>query len=182
MAMSLKVHRPLRAFAMILATTVAALGLIACEAKRCSGAPEPGEADKTIGTPHIAATALDMSAGARPKPPPGKPCPPKKGAGEQDTMRGAKGTKVISQTLYNGSVGSYKYRIDVENPAPGKRPGSLHVQLGGRGSTHYEYDARSKTFKTRSGAPLPRKVRDDIDNDPKARQMIKRGLRILGEG
>lgn len=47
----------------------------------------------------------------------------------------------------------HKYRIDVENPAPGKRPGSLDVQLGGKGSKHYEY-SRGK-FVARDGTRLP---------------------------
>lgn len=183
MAKSLRAQRLLRALAMTIATAVTAVGLIACEAKRCAGALTPSETATTVSTSRLAAASLGTSPGAKPKPPPRKPCPPgKKGADKQDAMRGAKGTKVISQTLYNGSVGSYKYRIDVENPAPGKRPGSLHVQLGGRGSTHYEYDTRSKIFRTSGGTRLPRKVQDDIDNDLKARQMIRRGLKILGEG
>lgn len=43
--------------------------------------------------------------------------------GRNKKLFGANGTKVTSKTLANGVVGKYKYRIDVENPAPGKRAG-----------------------------------------------------------
>ena len=39
-------------------------------------------------------------------------------------MLGARGTQVTSKTLANRPG----YRIDVENPAPGVRPGQLHLQ------------------------------------------------------
>lgn len=96
------------------------------------------------------------------------------------TMRGANGTKIQSQTLANGEVRTHKWRIDVENPAPGKRPGSLHVQLGGKGSKHYEYD--NGKFVAKDGAKLPNKVQKNIDNSPEAQNAIRKGLRFLGEG
>jgi hypothetical protein len=134
----------------------------------------------------------------RPKPKPDKqkskkPCPPKEtsknskdakgGRHDKDKkMFGANGAQINSITLHDATVGRYHYRIDVENPAPGKRPGSLHVQLGGRGSTHYQYRPRTKKFVAANGDRLPRAVQNHIDTDPKARAMVKRGLRMLGEG
>jgi hypothetical protein len=112
------------------------------------------------------------------KPKPRKPCPPKKTSSGKK-MFGANGTRVTSKTLANGSVGQYTYRIDVENPTPGERPGSLHVQLGGRGSTHYEY-RRGGKFYSRNGTPLPRQVQQAIDKSPKAQAGIREGLRYLG--
>jgi hypothetical protein len=93
---------------------------------------------------------------------------------------GASGTQVTSRTVANGSVSQYKYRIDVENPAPGVRPGSLHVQLGGRGSMHFEY-VRGGRFIAADGTLLPRRVQLEIDSSRHAQAGIREGLRILGE-
>ena len=39
-------------------------------------------------------------------------------------MLGENGTQVMSKTLFKNS----DFHIDVENPAPGVRPGQLHLQ------------------------------------------------------
>ncbi len=95
---------------------------------------------------------------------------------------GANGTQLIfSKGLANGKVGTRTWRIDVENPAPGVRPGSLHVQLNDvTGATRYEY-ARGGKFKTKDGEKLPSKIQNDIDNDPEAQTGIRKGLGILNE-
>lgn len=116
----------------------------------------------------------------KPKPTGKAPCPPKRKSDGNKKLFGANGTKVTSKTLVNGVVGKYKYRIDVENPAPGKRAGSLHVQLGGKGSTHYEY-RRGGKFYARDGTPLPNQVQRAIDSSPQAQRAINVGLRTLGE-
>lgn len=43
-------------------------------------------------------------------------------------MIGEDGTQVTSRTLRQTEI----FRIDVENPAPGVRPGQLHLQDGGQ--------------------------------------------------
>lgn len=164
-----------RALAMALAAAVAFIGLQAC--KPACGV---GSAMASGGTSAEARGAPQQAPAARPKPKPKQPCPPDSGTSKQKKMLGANGTQVTSQTLNFGTVGRYKYRIDVENPAPGRRPGSLHVQLGGRGSTHYEYRSGGK-FYARDGTPLPRQVQKHIDRSSKAQAGIREGLRILGE-
>jgi hypothetical protein len=42
------------------------------------------------------------------------------------TGSGAGGTRTDSKTLFNKEG----IRVDVENPAPDRRPGQVHVQLG----------------------------------------------------
>lgn len=176
-------RRMVRPLALIAAISIGASGLVGCEGRRCGSAPVPGQSQ----TAHRSESALVLAEPAAapdvrpPKPPKQKPCPPKSAKQDKKEMRGAKGQQIISQTLYRGAVGQYRYRLDVENPAPGKRPGSLHVQLGGKGSTHYEYNSGSKKFVSRSGERLPRQVQDAIDKDPVAQRMIKRGLQRLGE-
>lgn len=168
-SMTSSLRQAIRALAVAIALVLTAVGLQACK-------PACGVTASTSAA--IGSTAAGQAPVAAPKPKPKpKPCPP--GKSGKSKMRGANGTQVTSQTLANGTVGQYKYRIDVENPAPGKRPGSLHVQLGGKGSKHYEY-SRGK-FVARDGTRLPRAVQKAIDKDPDAQQGIRKGLKILGE-
>ena len=62
------------------------------------------------------------------------------------TMLGANGTKVMSKTVWKGQ-GRRAARIDVENPAPGVRPGQIHFQQGGN---KHLYDPATGSFP---GAP-----------------------------
>lgn len=52
-------------------------------------------------------------------------------------MLGARGTQVTSKTLLRRDG----YRIDVENPAPGARPGQLHLQDDVGNKYLYDFDA-----------------------------------------
>ncbi|RZS38815.1 intein [Herbihabitans rhizosphaerae] len=92
------------------------------------------------------------------------------------TMRGACGVKLDkSITVASGQVGKRAWRIDVENGAPGERPGSLHVQLDNvTGATRYEYDSATGKFFTADGIPLPNKIQKDIDQ--KAQAGIRKAL------
>lgn len=184
-----QIHRTLaRVTAIFAAAAIAALALAGCDEKDCGAAREPGVSS---GWSSAALHVPPEGARPRPKPKPSKnkskkPCPPRKDSksGKEDkdkTMFGAKGQRITSKTLYEADIRGYHYRIDVENPAPGKRPGSLHVQLGGRGSTHYEYNPKTKAFTTRNGERLPRRVQQHLDSDPEAQRKIRYGLQLLGE-
>jgi RHS repeat-associated protein len=63
----------------------------------------------------------------------------------EPTMLGAKGPRIFSRTIWKGEGGA---RLDVENPAPGVRPGQVHYQ--DKAGNKYIYDPATKTFK---GAP-----------------------------
>jgi hypothetical protein len=84
-------------------------------------------------------------------------------------MIGEGGTQVTSRTLLQTET----FRIDVENPAPGVRPGQLHLQddTGNK----YLYDFEAEEFKS-----LPRSIADKIAEDPAARRAIVTGKRYLG--
>src|SRR5207248_484160 len=63
--------------------------------------------------------------------------------------------------------------FDVENPAPGTRPGQLHLQdVAGN---KYLYDFEAGSFKG-----LPRSIADKIADDPVAKRAIVTGKRYLG--
>lgn len=118
-----------------------------------------------------------------------KPCPGsgktggKKSDGKKDrSMFGANGvqTHPDKPLLMQRQWKRYTYRIDMENPSPGVRPGNIHVQLGGKGSVHY-YWRPGGDFYTKKGKPLPRKLQDHLDHDAEAQQAVRDGLRFLGE-
>ncbi|WP_455818756.1 hypothetical protein [Pseudomonas cerasi] len=86
-------------------------------------------------------------------------------------MLGINGPTVPSKTLW---MGKGKERIDVENPAPGKRAGQIHYQDSN--NKKYYYDPVTKTFP---GAP--KSVNDKL-NDPAFRNAIDKGMtKYLGE-
>lgn len=99
------------------------------------------------------------------------------GVGEDDVlvhntcgMLGAHGTQVTSRTL---TPGNRPYRIDVENPAPGRRPGQLHLQDDAGGKYLYDFDANAFVG-------LPRSLQRQIANDPAVARAIAAGRRYLG--
>ena len=86
-------------------------------------------------------------------------------------MLGINGPTVPSKTLW---MGKGKERIDVENPAPGKRSGQIHYQDSS--NNKYYYDPITQTFP---GAP--KGVNDKL-NDPAFRNAIDKGIKkYLGE-
>ncbi len=84
-------------------------------------------------------------------------------------MMGASGARITSKTVWTGKG----CRIDVENPAPGVRPGQLHYQDSS--GNKYLFDPIRGEF---IGAP--RSVNNQMDN-PCFRQSIEKGLKYLGE-
>ncbi|MEU7327090.1 putative T7SS-secreted protein [Streptomyces parvus] len=88
-------------------------------------------------------------------------------------MIGANGTQITSKTLWNHGP----YRIDVENPDPGGRPGQLHFQDQSNKGAKYQYD-----FETGKFEGLPRSVEKSVGNNPGFIAGIRKGLAALGEG
>lgn len=84
-------------------------------------------------------------------------------------MLGEDGTQVTSKTL---TPGNRPYRIDVENPAPGVRPGQLHLQTRG-GKYLYNFD-------TGEFEGIPGSLARQIANDPAVAQAIAKGKTYLG--
>ncbi|MEU8985196.1 putative T7SS-secreted protein [Streptomyces sp. NPDC048558] len=88
-------------------------------------------------------------------------------------MIGANGTQITSKTLWNHGP----YRIDVENPDPGGRPGQLHFQDQSNKSAKYQYD-----FETGKFEGLPRSIEKAVSGTPGFTGAIRKGLAALGEG
>ena len=85
------------------------------------------------------------------------------------TMLGRRGTQFTSKTLYE----SEGFRIDVENPNPGQRPGQIHYQTG---DTKYLYDPVTKTFLGAS-----KTLNKRLMSDPNVLQAIEKAMKMLGE-
>lgn len=92
-------------------------------------------------------------------------------------MLGENGTQ-ISGSKTTGKNGSTE-RVDVENPAPGKRPGDVHYH----DSTNYKwrYDFGSKTLvDSATGEIAPPHIRE-VMNEIWFQRALEKALRILGE-
>jgi RHS repeat-associated protein len=92
---------------------------------------------------------------------------PRTGPG-QPHIFGQNGPRIMSRTVYSGPEG----RIDVENQAPGVRPGNIHFQ---KGTEKYLYDPATRSFP---GAP--NRVNELLSNQ-KFAAGIEKALRFLGE-
>lgn len=88
-----------------------------------------------------------------------------------EQMIGEGGAQVTSRTLLQTEM----FRIDVENPAPGVRPGQLH--LHDAAGHKYLYD-----FATDRFAGLPRSLAERVSGDPAVHRAIATGKRYLGLG
>ncbi|WP_246103917.1 VENN motif pre-toxin domain-containing protein, partial [Yersinia ruckeri] len=87
------------------------------------------------------------------------------------SMLGINGPTVPSKTLW---MGKGKERIDVENPAPGKRAGQIHYQ--DNSNNKYYYDPVTQTFPE-----APKSVNDKL-KDPAFKNAIDKGMtKYLGE-
>ena len=103
-----------------------------------------------------------------------------RGSGESGSnlehMLGAKGTQVSSKTTWqNGKT----ERIDVENPAPGERPGQVHYH--DPNNNKYYYDIDNNTFYDQKTGELAPKGIQKLLKDKEFMKGIKKALQILGE-
>jgi len=87
-------------------------------------------------------------------------------------MLGANGAQFTSKTLWQDG----KARIDVENPAPGKRPGQIHYQEGPEGARQNIYDPATRKFQGLSDAK-----NTELLSRPDVQEAIKKALKYLGE-
>ncbi len=148
--------------------------------------PQAGKKDPKKSEPDGGVKGKGGSGGGQAKPKDcggsGKAGGSKKDAKFNGKLFGANGQQYgFSKPVANGTAGRTPWRIDLENPRPGYSPASLHVQLNDKtGATRYEYSGSGK-FKTKDGDPLPRKVQNDIDKDPKAQKKIREALDTLKE-
>nr|WP_223297408.1 DUF6531 domain-containing protein [Catenulispora acidiphila] len=87
-------------------------------------------------------------------------------------MIGANGTQITSQTAWNEGP----YRIDVENPDPGGRPGQMHFQDQTNKSAKYYWDHQNGGFQG-----MPNKLANKLSGNRGYQNGIKKGLNWLGE-
>jgi len=89
---------------------------------------------------------------------------------QKEPVFGEKGTQTTSTTVGKGKG----WRIDVENPNPGQRPGQVHYQSG---NTKYLYSPTTKSFIGASKSENKRLL-----SNPEIQKAIEKGLQVLGEG
>ena len=83
---------------------------------------------------------------------------------------GELGVRVTSRELDRGKG----WRLDVENPNPGQRPGQIHLQDYRKHK--WQYDLETGRF-----VDMPRKLEQELMGDPRIRRALEKGLRDLGE-
>ena len=91
-------------------------------------------------------------------------------------MLGAKGTQVSNKkTWKNGNT----ERLEVENPAPGRRPGQIHYHDSTNKKYYYDID-NNFFYDQKTGILAPIKIQNLL-KDVKFKEGIKKALEILGE-
>ncbi|MGX1770700.1 hypothetical protein ACWIGW_01195 [Nocardia brasiliensis] len=89
---------------------------------------------------------------------------------------GTNAAEFTSWTLTQPPKNGAYYRIDIENPAPGKRAGQMHLQDGtGNNANKYYYN-----FNTREFEGLPASDLKKFQKDPQFDRAIKKGTEYLG--
>jgi RHS repeat-associated protein len=94
---------------------------------------------------------------------------PNGGDKDKKPVFGEKGTQTTSKTMGQGKG----WRVDVENPNPGQRPGQIHYQSG---NTKLLYDPVTKSFVGAS-----KSLNKQLMNDPQIQKAIEKGMKLLGE-
>ncbi len=103
-------------------------------------------------------------------------------------MFGALGVQTSSKTMWNRSNKSFRERVDIENPNPGKRPANIHYQREGKGGDHkYFYDPSTEQFyeSVTDGVfsqPISNTLNNDLLGRPEIQAAIVKALKFLGEG
>jgi len=93
-------------------------------------------------------------------------------------MLGENGPQFRSKTVWEGERG----RIDVENPAPGRRAGQIHFQEWGRNGQKWLFDPETGSFLPERGTGvLPPGWLTKMLQDPGFAAGISKGMKYLGE-
>lgn len=91
-------------------------------------------------------------------------------------MLGTNGTQVSSKTTWkNGKT----ERIDVENPAPGKRPGQIHYHDSNNNKYYYDVNANA-FYNQKTGMHAPNNIQKLLESK-EFKNGINKALQILGE-
>lgn len=96
---------------------------------------------------------------------------------EEDHMIGENGTQ-IGRSKTTGQNGKTE-RVDVENPAPGRRPGNIHYHESNNTKWNYDIDSE-KLINPNTGEMAPNKIQKVME-EKWFQDAIQKGLSILGE-
>ncbi|MRH92833.1 hypothetical protein GFY24_36365 [Nocardia sp. SYP-A9097] len=88
-------------------------------------------------------------------------------------MLGESGANTTSKTLTQPPAKGPYYRIDVENPNPGVRPGQMHLQDDAGNKYYYN-------FNTGEFEDAPASFINKISKDPQFQRAIRKGAAMLG--
>ena len=97
------------------------------------------------------------------------PCEEQSAAADECPMVGANGTQTTSSEVGRGDG----WRIDVENPKPGVRPGQMHFQ-------DYEGHKYQYNFETGKWEGMPSGLAKRVAKNPDVQRAITKGRRYLG--
>ncbi|MFO1053924.1 MAG: RHS repeat-associated core domain-containing protein [Planctomycetota bacterium] len=89
-------------------------------------------------------------------------------------MLGEGGPTIQSKTMGEGD----NWRIDVENPNPGQRPGQVHIQTG---KDKWLYEPALDLFRDKNAVRAPSRIQRLLQ-DPEIRRAINKALKYLGGG
>jgi hypothetical protein len=87
---------------------------------------------------------------------------------------GESGPVIQSKTLGGGTVKGKQWRIDIENPSPGVRPGQMHLQSG---EGKWLFDFGSNTF-----VGAPNWLMKGLQRIPGYQDILNKGRHFLGMG
>lgn len=103
----------------------------------------------------------------------GTNAPPPRTQAPSGEMLGESGTQTTSKTLTDRPGNGPYYRIDVENPNPGSRPGQMHLQDDSGNKYYYN-------FNTGQFEGAPNSFIKKIMSDPQYQRAIRKGASMLG--
>ena len=100
------------------------------------------------------------------------------GSGNRGAMLGQHGPQFSSKTVWQGG----NARLDVENPAPGRRSGQIHLQESGVKGHKWYYNPETGTFMPEKGTGiLPPGWVERLLKDKDFLAAIEKALKYLGE-
>ena len=84
----------------------------------------------------------------------------------------ASSTKGIGRTAKSGTY----YRVDVENPNPGKRPGQIHIHVGSPNGPKYTFGPATR----RLTGDLAQSIQRELLSDPQVVKALDKALEFFG--
>jgi len=93
-------------------------------------------------------------------------------------MLGENGPQIDSSKTVGQGKG---WHVDIENAAPGERPGNVHYQEFGNKGVKYLYDHEKNLFKYQTGEYLSKSQNKQLLGNSGVMKAVNKGLKMLGE-